>query len=134
MTPRTTGFNTLDIGALRDSTTLMKMTLLLATVAFFRRQQALHAFGRSPGAMDVMKVLALTTVSMLMVLSGIFLVAIHHDGEFLDLAFKVTSAFGRVLMMVFMFFGRAGPPTLGFFLATRSVPRLRYPAGQPHLG
>ncbi len=172
VTPRTAGFNTLDIGALRDSTTLMMMTLmlvgggsastaggvkvttlivlLLATIAFFRRRQALHAFGRSLGATDVMKVLALTTVSMLMVLSGIFLMAIHHDGEFLDLAFEVTSAFGtvgltrgetteldafgRALIMVFMFFGRVGPLTLGFFLATRSVPRLRYPGGHVHLG
>ena len=124
--------------------------LLLATLAFFRRRHTLHAFGRCIGVEEVMKVMALTTVSMLLVLSGIFVVSISHDGDFLDLVFEVTSAFGtvglsrgatgeldgfgRAVIMVMMFFGRVGPLTLGFFLATRAVPRVRYPAGQIYLG
>lgn len=172
VTPRTAGFNTIDTAGMHDSTTLLTMTLmlvgggststaggikvtsicvlLLATVAFFRRQTTLHVFGRSLGVEEVMKVLALTTVSMLLVLTGIFVISISHDGEFLDLAFEVTSAFGtvglsrgttgdldgfgRAIIIVTMFIGRVGPLALGFFLATRSIPRVKYPAGQIYLG
>ena len=37
--------------------------MLLATVAFFRRQSQLHAFGRSIGLDQVLKVMALTSIS-----------------------------------------------------------------------
>lgn len=172
VTPRTAGFNTIDTGGMHDSATMLTMTLmlvgggststaggikvttlcvlLLATVAFFRRQTTLHAFGRSLGVDEVMKVLALTTISMLLVLTGIFVTSINHDGEFIDLAFEVTSAFGtvglsrgttgeldgigRAIIMAMMFIGRVGPLAIGFFLATRSAPRVKYPAGQIYLG
>ncbi|SEK75808.1 trk system potassium uptake protein TrkH [Roseovarius nanhaiticus] len=172
VTTRTAGFNSIDTGAMHDSTTLMTMALMvvgggststaggikvttlivlvIATIAFFKRQTQLNAFGRSLGADEVQKVLALTMVSMLVVLTGIFVTSISHDGDFLDLAFEVTSAFGtvglsrgatgeldgvgRAVIMLIMFLGRVGPLTLGFFLATRSVPRVRYPKGQVYLG
>ncbi|KIN72909.1 TrkH family potassium uptake protein [Sulfitobacter guttiformis] len=172
VTPRTAGFNTINTAGMHDSSTILTITLmivgggststaggikvttlavlLLATVAFFRRRTVLHAFGRSIGLNEVMKVMALTTLSMLLVLTGIFLVSISHDGEFLDLAFEVTSAFGtvglsrgatvdldnfgRAVIIFTMFIGRVGPLAIGFFLATRSVPRVKYPAGQVHLG
>lgn len=172
VTPRTAGFNTVDIGGMHDSTTLLTMTLmlvgggststaggikvttlcvlLLATIAFFRRRSTLHAFGRSLGLNEVMKVLALSMVSVLLLMSAIFLVSISHDGEFLDLAFEAVSAFGTVglsrgatgdldgfgqaVIIAVMFVGRVGPLTLGFFLATHGTPRVRYPAGQIYLG
>ncbi|MFD0859449.1 TrkH family potassium uptake protein [Roseovarius aquimarinus] len=172
VTTRTAGFNTLDTGAMHDSTSLMTMALMLvgggststaggikvttlivlviATIAFFKRQTQLHVFGRSLGSEEVLKVLALTMVSMILVLTGIFVTSITHDGDFLDLAFEVTSAFGtvglsrgatgeldtagRITIMLLMFLGRVGPLTLGFFLATRSQPRVRYPKGQIYLG
>lgn len=172
VTTRTAGFNTTDIGALHDSTALMFIALmligggptstaggikvttlvvmLLATVAFFRRQTQLHAFGRSIGLEQVLKVMALTAISAVMVFIGIFVIAASHDGHFLDICFEVASAFGtvglsrgytgeltgfgRAVMIVIMFLGRVGPLTLGFFLATRTKPRIRYPAGEVHLG
>lgn len=172
VTVRTAGFNTLDFAQVHDSTALMIMSLMLvgggststaggikvttlivlliATAAFFRRQTQMHVFGRALGAEEVQKVLALTVISMLLVLSGIFIASISHDGDFLDLAFEVTSAFGTVgvsrgataeldgvgrsVMMIIMFLGRVGPLTLGFLLATRTVPRVRYPKGQIYLG
>ncbi|WP_304951595.1 potassium transporter TrkG, partial [Sulfitobacter sp.] len=124
--------------------------LLLATIAFFRRQTTLHAFGRSLGLDEVMKVLALTTISMLLVLTGVFVMTINHDGQFTDIAFEVTSAFGtvglsrgitaeldgigRFILMLIMFVGRVGPLAIGFFLATRSVRKVKYPSGQIYLG
>jgi trk system potassium uptake protein TrkH len=41
---------------------------------------------------------------------------------------------GRLLLMLMMFIGKVGPLTLGFFLATTSKPRVRYPSGQIYLG
>ncbi|UWQ94796.1 TrkH family potassium uptake protein [Rhodobacteraceae bacterium M385] len=172
VTPRTAGFNTIDTSGMHDSATMLTMTLmlvgggststaggikvttlfvlLLATVAFFRRQTTLNAFGRSLGVDEVMKVLALTTISMFLVLTGIFVASINHDGEFIDIAFEVTSAFGTVglsrgstgdldgigrgIIMTIMFIGRVGPLAIGFFFATRSAPRVNYPAGQIYLG
>ncbi|MHA6326432.1 TrkH family potassium uptake protein [Roseivivax sp. CAU 1753] len=172
VTPRTAGFNTLDTAAMHDATTLMTMTLMLvgggststaggikvttaivlvlATIAFFRQRTELHAFGRSLALDEVMKVLALTTISILIVFVSLFLVSITHDGPFLTLAFEVVSAFGtvglsmgatedldgigRAVIMVVMFLGRVGPLTLGFFLATHSVARVRYPKGRIYLG
>jgi trk system potassium uptake protein len=172
VTPRTAGFNTLNYAEVHESTALMTMTLMLvgggststaggikvttlivlilATIAFFRRRKMLQAFGRSLGLDEVFKVMALTTVSILLVLSSVFVMSISHDGEFFDLAFEVTSAFGtvglsrgatteldgigRAVIMLVMFLGRVGPLTIGFFLATQSVPRVRYPAGRIFLG
>lgn len=172
VTPRTAGFNTTDIGGMHDATALMMISmmligggststaggikvttfivLLLATIAFFKRRDELRAFKRSLGLEQTLKVMALTTISILIVFLGVFLVSISHDGDFLGLAFEVASAFGtvglsrgetgeldalgRVVIMAIMFIGRVGPLTLGFFLATRSIPRIRYPEGQVYLG
>ena len=172
VTPRTAGFNTVDTGGMHDATTLLTVALMivgggptstaggikvttaivmiLATVAFFRRQSELHVFGRSLGLEDVLKVMALATISTGLMFFALFMVSISHDGEFLDLAFEVASAFGtvglsrgatgeldtlgRVVICVTMFVGRVGPLTLGFFLATRSKPRVRYPQGRIYLG
>ncbi|QHQ37385.1 Ktr system potassium transporter B [Algicella marina] len=172
VTTRTAGFNTTDIAALHDSTALMFISLMLigggptstaggikvttfvimilATVAFFRRQTQLHAFGRSIGLEQVLKVMALTAISLILVFLGIFVMTASHDGHFLDISFEVASAFGtvglsrdytddlsgfgRAVIIGIMFLGRVGPLTLGFFLATRTTPRVRYPEGQLHLG
>ena len=172
VTTRTAGFNTIDIAGIHDSTSIMFMSLmvigagststaggikvttfivlLLATVAFFKRQQQLHVFGRSLGQNEVIKVLALMMVSLLTIFTAIFLITLLHDGDFLDLAFEVTSAFGtvglsrgttgeldgfgRAVIIVVMFIGRVGPLTLGFFLATRSTPRIGYPSSKVFLG
>ena len=42
--------------------------------------------------------------------------------------------FGRIVIVVVMFVGRVGPLTLGFFLGTRTPPRLRYPSSRVYLG
>lgn len=172
VTTRTAGFNTVDINALEDSTTTLFIALmvigagptstgggikvttlfvmLIATHAFFRRQTELHAFGRSIGTEETLKVMALTAIGLIVVFSGVFLLTLAHEGEFLDIAFNIASAFGttglargdiasldgfgRTVLMTVGFIGRVGPLTLGYFLATQSVPRVRYPEAQVYLG
>ncbi len=172
VTPRTAGFNTADIGATYDATSFLiislmlvgggptstaggiKVTtfiaLLLATIAFFRQRSELNAFGRSIPLEDIMKVTALTSVAILFVMVATFLVLTRLEGDFMDLAFEVVSAFGtvglsrgstgdldtfsRCVIVFMMFAGRVGPLTLGFFIATRTAPRVRYPKSPVFLG
>lgn len=126
------------------------IVLLLATLAFFRRQQRLHVFGRSIGIEQVLKVTAITVMTLLTLLVCLFFLSIGHDGRMLPLLFEAVSAlatvgasqgmtteldgFGQGILMVMMFIGRVGPLTLGFFLATQTPPRVKYPAGQVYLG
>jgi trk system potassium uptake protein TrkH len=169
---RTAGFNSIDLAGMHDSTVLsfiawmligggststaggIKVTtfivLILATVAFFRRQKQLHVFGRSIGMDEVLKVTAISVLTVLTLMAGMFFLTISNDGKFLDILFEATSALctvgvsrgltaqfddtGRTILMLLMFIGRVGPLTLGFFLATQAAPRVRYPAGQIYLG
>ncbi|SFS05740.1 TrkH family potassium uptake protein [Yoonia litorea] len=172
VTPRTAGFNTLDYAQMENSTTVMTLSLMLvgggpsstaggikvttlivlalATLAFFRRQERLNIFGRSLGMSEVMKVLALTALSIFLVAIGLFLASTTYKGDFLDLLFEVCSAFGtvglsrgatgeldefgRAVIVLIMFVGRLGPLTLAFFLATQSKPKVGYPEGKVFLG
>ncbi|MEZ5930955.1 MAG: TrkH family potassium uptake protein [Alphaproteobacteria bacterium] len=172
VTTRTAGFNTTDIAGLHEATAFLfillmfigggststaggiKVTtaivLILATIAFFRRSQSLAAFSRRIDFEDVLKVMALATISAFFIAIGTFALIVRRDGVFLDSLFEVVSAFGtvgisrgvtgeldtlqRAVIMVIMFFGRVGPLTLGFFLATRTPPRIRYPKGEIYLG
>lgn len=172
VTTRTAGFNTIDIHEIHDSTSLFMMLLMwigggststaggvkvttfiiliAATITFFRRKSDLNLFGRRIGPEEVMKVLALTVVSTIILVTGTFVIALSHDGEFLDLAFEIVSALGtvglsrgataeldslgQIVIAIIMFVGRVGPLTLGFFLATRTPPQVRYPPGEIYLG
>lgn len=173
VTPRTAGFNSMDTGAMRDGTTLVTMVLMvigggststaggikvttavvlfLATLAFFKNSGRMRAFGYSVGLEQGLKVMALMTVSVFLVLIGLFvLVSSHQHLDFLDAAFEVTSAFGtvglsrgitgeldevgRAVICLIMFLGRLGPLTLGFFLASKTPPRVKYPEGEVYLG
>lgn len=172
VTPRTAGFNTVDIGELHDSTSLLYMALMvigggptstagglkvttvvvlfLAAQAFFRRRTEIWAFGRAIALEDVFKVTALVAIAAVLIFVAVFLIAATHEGHFIDICFEVASAFGttgltrdfttqmndfgRIVIIVVMFLGRVGPLTLGFFIAARTAPRVRYPRGQVHLG
>ncbi|TCT37472.1 TrkH family potassium uptake protein [Martelella mediterranea] len=171
-TTRTAGFNTVEIGNLSDNTSLMFMilmfigagststgggikvttfiVLMLATLAFFKRRASIHVFGRELELEQVMKVLALATTSILLIISSVFILLLFHEGDFLSIAFETVSAFatvgmsqgttgdldtaGRAVIMVVMFIGRVGPITLGFLLATRKPSRIGYPSGTVYLG
>ena len=172
VTTRTAGFNTVEIGELRDSTALLVITLmvigggststaggikvttfvvlLLETIAFLKRRDVVSAFERSLPPGQLLKVMALLVISLLVIVTGLFIVLATNDQPFLDLTFEVASAFGtvglsrgvtadldpvgRAVIIVIMFVGRVGPLALGFFLATRTAPRVRYPSGEVYLG
>ncbi|EMF47037.1 Potassium uptake protein, integral membrane component, KtrB [Planococcus halocryophilus Or1] len=165
VTPRTAGFNMLDYGALEDPTLLFTMLLMfigggsastasgiklttfivviLATVSFLRSRREPEIFGRSIRLETVIRSLAITTISVLLVVLFLFLLTVSEKIPFLPLAFEVVSAFGtvglsmgisgdmtsigEVLLSIVMFTGRIGPLTLFFILMKPRKENYRYP-------
>ncbi len=141
------GGSTSTAGGIKVTTAFV---LVLATHAFFRRRYSLVAFGRRIEMEQILKVMALTTIGISFIVVGTFILMIRQDGMFLDSLFEVTSAFGtvglsrgitaeldalqRTVIMVIMFFGRLGPLTIGFFLATRVPARISYPKSEVYIG
>jgi trk system potassium uptake protein TrkH len=112
--PRSSGFNTIDIGALTTATSFLimglmfigagtgstgggiKLTtfiiLLLATRAFLMQHDRPVAFGRSIDSSTVLKALAVIMIGLLCVITGTFLLTVTERLDFLDLAFEAVSA------------------------------------------
>lgn len=171
--PRSSGFNSIQTGEMTDASTVLTLllmfigggslstaggiklgtfvVLLLATRAFLRRQDEVRVFNRSIGQSQVMKALAVTSVTMMMIFMGIFTIsAIEHDADFLDVAFEVVSAVCTVglsrgltaelspisqsLLIFMMFAGRLGPLTLAYFIATPNKSRIQYPSTHIQIG
>ncbi len=164
--PRSSGFNTLPIHELNDATTVLMLllmfigggslstaggiklgtfvVLLFSTYAFLRRQDEVRILKRSISQQTVMKALALTAITMMLIFLGIFLLAaLEHKKSFIDIAFEVVSAvctvglsrgitpelgdISKFLLTCMMFIGRLGPLTLAYFIAAPTKSQLRYP-------
>lgn len=172
VTPRTAGFNTVDFGKLEDPTILFTMLLMfigagsastasgiklttfmvviLATIAFLRQRGEPDVFGRSIRIDTVIRSLAITTISLLLVIVFIFMLTVTEKIPFLPLAFEVVSAFGtvglsmgitgqisdlgEVLLSMVMFVGRIGPLTLFFLLMKPKKVNYRFPYDQVFTG
>lgn len=172
VTPRTAGFNVFDYGTLEDPTLLFTMALmfigagsastasgiklttfivvLLATYSFLRSQKEPEIFGRTIRMEVIIRSLAVTTISFLLVLLFSFLLTVIEKLPFLPLVFEVVSAFGTVglsmgitaqlsdigeiLLSVVMFVGRIGPLTLFFILMKPKKDHFRYPYEQVFTG
>jgi trk system potassium uptake protein TrkH len=172
VTPRTAGFNTVNYGLMEDPTLLFTMLLMfigagsastasgiklttfmvviLATIAFLRKRGEPDLFGRSIRLDTVIRSLAITTISLLLVIGFIFMLTVTEKIPFLPLAFEVVSAFGtvglsmgitaqlsdlgEVLLSMVMFVGRIGPLTLFFLLMKPKKINYRYPYDQVFTG
>ena len=172
VTPRTAGFNTLNYGDFEDPSLLFTMLLMfigggsastasgiklttfvvviLAAVAFLRSQREPEIFGRSIRLEAILRSLAITTISVLLVVFFLFLLTVTEKIPFLPLAFEVVSAFGTVglsmgitgdlsplgeiLLSLVMFTGRVGPLTLFFILMKPRNEHYRYPYDSVYTG
>lgn len=172
VTPRTAGFNVFDYGTLEDPTLLFTMVLmfigagsastasgiklttfivvLLAAYSFLKSQREPEILGRSIRLETILRSLAITTISLLLVVGFAFLLTITEKLPFLPLVFEVVSAFGTVglsmgitgqlsdlgeiLLSLTMFIGRIGPLTLFFMLMKPKREHFRYPYDQIFTG
>lgn len=127
------------------------MVLILSTRAFLSGRSTPAVFGRSIPLELVLKSLAMAFIALMIVLITLFALTLT-DPElgFLNLLFEAVSACatvglsrgitgdlsepGRIVLMLAMFVGRIGPLTLVFLLAKPKSHRIRYPAGDVHIG
>lgn len=118
VTPRTAGFNSVDISGLLPSSSFFMMGLmfigggsgstasgiklttflvmLLATRALLQNQTHPLVFNRNLQQETIRKAAAITVISLFFVITGVFLLTITDTLPFLDLAFEGVSAFGTV--------------------------------------
>ncbi|WOV88149.1 TrkH family potassium uptake protein [Sporosarcina oncorhynchi] len=172
VSPRTAGFNTISIGDMEDSSLLVTMFLmfvgggsastasgiklttfiviLIATISYFRAIREPHVFGRTIKFEIIFRSLAIATVSIMIIFSSLFVLAITETIPVFPLAFEVFSAFGtvglsmgvtedltdvgRVLLCIVMFLGRIGPLTLFFLLLKPKKETYRFPYDQVQSG
>lgn len=118
ITPRTAGFNTISIGGLRESTSLLIMMLMfvgaspsstgggiktvtagvlfMSLASTIRGDDTVEIHERRIPAEQVMRATAVVILAALVVLAGTLIVSVAEDAPFLDVMFEVISAFGTV--------------------------------------
>jgi len=171
--PRTSGFSSVDItqfanasivilvafmfiGAGTNSTgggikVSTMMVLLLATKSFLTGKQRPVIFERTISYEAVYKALAVSFISLLMVVLGLFLITLT-DPQFslTTLLVEVVSALsttghsfgvtsqlspgGQLILIVLMFLGRLGPLTMAFVLTKAKTAPIDYVEGEVHIG
>ncbi|NBJ67932.1 MULTISPECIES: TrkH family potassium uptake protein [Clostridia] len=118
VTPRTAGFNSLDIAEMTVPSILLMMLLmfigagsgstgsgikvtsfvvmLLATASFLRGKSETTAFKRTIKLHIVIRALSIMIISISLIFLAIFILTITERAPFLSIAFEVISAFGTV--------------------------------------
>ncbi|MDW7747292.1 TrkH family potassium uptake protein [Halomonas sp.] len=117
-TPRTAGFNSLDIGSLTQPTSLVLMllmfvgagangtgsgikvatlfVLLAATWAYLRQRSQPTLFSQAIDTTTLLKALAVTVMAILGIFLGTLALSITENADLLTVAFEATSALGTV--------------------------------------
>ncbi|MFC3284938.1 TrkH family potassium uptake protein [Litchfieldella rifensis] len=117
-TPRTAGFNSLDISGLTQPTSLVLMllmfigaganstasgikvttlfVLLAATWSYLRRRREPMLFSHAIDTTTLLKALAVTVMAILGIFMGTLALSITEDADLLTVAFEATSALGTV--------------------------------------
>lgn len=166
VTPRTAGFNTIPIGKLTQGSLFLiiilmfigaspgstggglKTTtigvLIVATYSLIIGKQDVELFKRRLSQITVYKALAVTIVSLLVIIMATLTLSITERFDFIHVFFETVSAYatvglstgitgdlstiGRVLITIIMFTGRVGPLTLAMALGEREKNnKIRYP-------
>lgn len=118
VTPRTAGFNTLDIGSLHEGTISFMLLLmfvgagsastgggiklttflviLLSVLTFLRQKTQIKIGKRAIKDQIVIRSLAISTISILFIFLAVFILNITEQDPFLEILFEVISAFGTV--------------------------------------
>ncbi|MYL64286.1 Ktr system potassium transporter B [Bacillus hwajinpoensis] len=165
VTTRTAGFNSVDISGIGIDTAFfmfvlmfigagststgggIKLTtafvIIMAVITFLRGKSDPVIYGRTIRKHIVLKALAITIISIMIVYTTIFILVLTEDHTFIEIAFEVISAFGtvglsmgitgdlstigRIAIIFIMFLGKLGPLTLAFSLAQPDRTNIRYP-------
>lgn len=118
VTPRTAGFNTLDIGEMTTASILLLLLLMfigagsastgsgiklttflvivLSTITFLRGRSETVVFERTIPQYTKIRALAITVISIMFIFLTLFVLTVTENAPFLMLVFEVISAFGTV--------------------------------------
>ena len=118
VSPRTAGFNTVDLSKLTDSTKFFMLILmfiggspastaggvktttiavLILTMVAFIRNKDVEAYGRRINYSVVNKAMTIMVIAFFIIISGAMIISIWNpELEFMDILFEVVSAFGTV--------------------------------------
>lgn len=118
VSPRTAGFNTIDLSQIEDSTAFVTMILMFigagsastgggiklttfiviifTVYTFLKGKKNIVMGGRTIDQTVVLKALAISTVSLLFVVAAIFILTITEDASLTEIMYEVLSAFGTV--------------------------------------
>ncbi|MBV7388932.1 TrkH family potassium uptake protein [Pasteurellaceae bacterium TAE3-ERU1] len=119
VTPRTAGFNSIDISQMTDASTMVMMFLMLigggslstasgikigtlvvlimATISYIKRKDSVTLSRYTISAEQIQRAIALFCISLMLILfSLVILLMIEHKHPFLDVVFEVVSALGTV--------------------------------------
>lgn len=118
VTPRTAGFNTIEIGNMTTASILfiivlmfigagsastasgIKLTtfivMILATLTFLKGKNETMAFKRTIQSNTILRALAIIMMSLLAIFVTLFILSITENAPFLMILFEVVSAFGTV--------------------------------------
>ncbi|MBU2533011.1 MAG: Ktr system potassium transporter B, partial [Alphaproteobacteria bacterium] len=115
-----------------------------------RRKEQITVFSRNIPTDQILKVLALVTLCILVLVTATFVILVSSGMPLIDVLFETASAFGtvglsrgitagldslsQIVIVLVMFAGRVGPLLLGFFIATSYQARVRYPSSSVYLG
>ena len=153
---RTAGFNTVDLGVMRDATLLLMCALMfiggspastaggiktttaavvMATLRGELRGREPELGGRAIAAEALRKAIAVSALSLLIVLTVVLLLTLTEDQPFIRLVFEAVSAFatvglstgitasltvaGKLIIAAAMFVGRVGPFTIALAAGDR---------------
>ncbi|ARJ38985.1 Ktr system potassium transporter B [Sporosarcina ureae] len=118
VTPRTAGFNIMNVGDMEESSLLLTlllmfigggsastasgiklttfMVIILATLSYFRGIKEPHIFKRTIKAEIIVRSMAIAAVSSCVIFTALFLLSITEKIPFLPVLFETISAFGTV--------------------------------------
>jgi len=160
ITPRTAGFNTLDISKMRSSTLFIFVILMFigaspsstgggiktttmgviiaAILSTIRGSDDVEINDRQISQSLVFRAITIASLALALVTGVTLVLSATEEASFLQVLFEAASAFGtvglttgitpnltdfgRVLIMITMFFGRLGPLTVMLALAQRQKP------------
>ncbi len=116
--PRTAGFNTLDISQLDHSTIFIMlilmfvgagsgstgggiklttfMVIILGVISFLKRKREIEIGNRSISENFIFRSLAISTIALIFISIALFIMTITEKADFLQILFEVISAFGTV--------------------------------------
>lgn len=118
VTPRTAGFNSVDIGSLEEPTLFFMVFLMfigagsastgggiklttfiamfLSVLTFIKGREEITIYGRTLNPTIIIRSLAISMISISVIFIGIFILEFTQDSSFLSIVFEVVSAFGTV--------------------------------------